>query len=433
MAPYKENLGNGLILRTIRNKCDIERYAAFHAATVSEAEGITCAYLPRHHPEASYDDFLFVEDECTGAVVSTICLIPWHCRYEDVTLDVAMLEMVATHPDYRHRGLIRAQVNRFHQMVSERGFDLSIIEGIPYYYRQYGYGYAIDHAASDSLPAWRIPDQPDGRPCPYTLRPATLDDVPTLARLYQDAMRPLQLHTLRSPDYWQFLLEWAQYPVQMVEEQGSSRAVGYICALKLEHNRGVRVVESGIASHEVAMAVLRQLKTETSGEIQLGWPQISTLVQTARSLGSVSAPSDQWLLRVPDFARLLSKIGPVLERRLAASDCAGLTANLTINLFRQALVLWFEAGKLVSVDSLGFVDSSMGADGGDLCIPPDAFMRLVFGYRDLDELRDAWPDIVVKAESRHVLRVLFPKMTSYFCMPYLYCGPTGSDRPRLRG
>jgi hypothetical protein len=76
----------------------------------------------------------------------------------------------------------------------------------------------------------------------------------------------------------------------------------------------------------------------------------------------------------------------------------------------------------MQVAPLGFVDASMGADGGDLCIPPDAFVRLVLGYRDLDELGDAWPDIVVKAQSRYLLQALFPKMTSYFWMPYLYYG-----------
>ena len=77
-----------------------------------------------------------------------------------------------------------------------------------------------------------------------------------------------------------------------------------------------------------------------------------------------------------------------------------------------------EQGKLASVDAPGFVDASMGADGGDLCIPTDAFVRLVVGYRTLDELRDAWPDTVIKPRSRHILDVLFPRMTSCVWMPY---------------
>jgi hypothetical protein len=50
--------------------------------------------------------------------------------------------------------------------------------------------------------------------------------------------------------------------------------------------------------------------------------------------------------------------------------------------------------------------------------PPEAFLRLVFGYRELAELRDAWPDIMIKPEVRHLVEVLFPGMLSYLHMPF---------------
>ncbi|CAN5381511.1 hypothetical protein BH10CHL1_BH10CHL1_39570 [soil metagenome] len=420
MPVYEERLAPTLVLHTVRDERDIDRFAAFNSAINDATQGATCANLLRHHPATHYDDFMFVEDEQTGEVVSTICLIPWRCVYEDIILDVAMLEMVVTHPDYRHRGLVRAQIGRFHHVVHERRFDLSIIEGIPYYYRQYGYAYATDHARSDSLPVWQIPTPPADQLSPYQLRPATLDDLPVLTELYQQSIGNLGLATLRSLDYWQFLLQRAKYPVRIVEDTRNQAVVGYVSTL--ESQRGIRVLESSIPDYVTNMAVLQQFKRETSGEIQLGWPQTNLLVQIGRSLGSTPIPGDQWLLRIRDVASFLSKIGPVLERRLAASACADLTADLCLNLFRQAFVLHFVAGKLQDVTAVGFVDASMGADGGDLCIPPDAFVRLVCGYRSLDELDDAWPDMVVKPTSRYIIEALFPKRPAYFSMPYLYCG-----------
>lgn len=440
MADYQESIEPGITLRTVRDERDIDRYAAFHATgsgsvygTMSrewcEVWGITCDYLLRHHPDISYDDFLLVENESTGKVVSTTCLIPWHCHYEDVPLEVAMLEMVATHPEYRNRGYVRAQVNRFHQMVNERRFDLSIVWGIPYYYRKYGYAYAIDIQRADSLPARAIPDSHDGEQCPYKLRKAVVEDASILVRLYQETMAPVQLHDSRNLDYWQFLLQWMQYPVDVVEDQRSGRVVGYICidrsvTSKEEKGADTKVVESAVTSHDVGMFILRQLKAKCGGEIQLGWPQTSTLVQIGRSLGTNPLPVYQWLLRIPDVAGLLSKIGSVLERRVAASALAGLTADVCINLFQKAFMLQFKQGKLLKVDPVGFVNTSVGADGGDICIPLDAFVRLVFGYRQLDEMRDAWPDISVKPESRYFVDVLFPRMTSFFCMPWQYYGST---------
>jgi hypothetical protein len=81
---------------------------------------------------------MIIEDQQSGDVVSTTCLIPWRVRFEGVDLRVAMLEMVVTHPDYRRRGLVRTQVQRFQQMVSQSEYDYSIIQGIPYYFVSMG-------------------------------------------------------------------------------------------------------------------------------------------------------------------------------------------------------------------------------------------------------------------------------------------------------
>lgn len=152
-----KSLGQGITLRTVGDERDIERYAAFHADYEKPLWGITCGNLLRYHPEISYDDFLLVEDKNADKIVSTTCIIPWHCRYEDVDLKVAMLEMTLTDPEHRRRGYIRAQFDQLHQMCKDRKFDLSIIWGIPYYYRQFGYAYAVDLAGSDSLGARAIP------------------------------------------------------------------------------------------------------------------------------------------------------------------------------------------------------------------------------------------------------------------------------------
>ncbi len=76
MSAYQQTIGQNVTLRTVRDERDVDRYAAFHATHFGEHAGIICDYLLHHHPEISYDDFLFVENESTGEVVSTTCLIP---------------------------------------------------------------------------------------------------------------------------------------------------------------------------------------------------------------------------------------------------------------------------------------------------------------------------------------------------------------------
>ncbi|HXF63119.1 MAG TPA: GNAT family N-acetyltransferase [Caldilineaceae bacterium] len=419
-AGVAQRLDEHLVLRSVADARDIERFAAFHRAINGADQGATCAALLRDHPAVRREHFLLVEDEQTGEIVSTTCLIPWQCRLEDVPLAVAMLEMVVTHPDYRKQGLVKAQIEQFHQTVVEEGFDLCIIEGIPYFYRQFSYGYALDHWAADGLPATRVPEKVTGPR--VQLRPATESDIPALLHYYELAMAPLALGVLRSAAEWRYLLRAAHYPTYLIEPAHGGEPLGYVCGWRRGSNgRTIVMPESSIPNAAVALAVLHAYRTDAA-EFLLGWPAGGALVQVGRSLGAQPLEHDQWLLRIPNLPRLLQKLSPVFARRLAQSAWSGFSGTLLVNLYHRAYALQFVDSQLVKVESAGFVDASMGADGGDLVIPPDAFLRLLLGYRSLAELRDAWPDIVARPERRHLLELLFPKFASYVWMPYLHCG-----------
>jgi predicted N-acetyltransferase YhbS len=419
---WKEDIGNGLVLHCLRDAQDIERFVSFNTAINGSAEGKTCDILLRAHPETRPEEFLIVEDRNSGAVVSSSCLIPWHCRYEDIPLNVAMIEMVTTHPEYRHRGLVRLQMQKLGQLIDRRGTDLVIIEGIPYFYRQFGYSYAIDHRSFDLLPVVRVPNHPDPAQSRYELRPALSGDAAELSRLYTRSVEPLQFAVVRDEAYWRFLLESARFPTSLLVDRSTRKAHGYLVCEGEATGQFTAVFESGAVDLSAAWALLRELRSRGRAEARLFWPQEQLLLRLARSLGSTPAAAYQWLLRIPNVPALLQKIAPVLQRRLARCACARLTTDLTINLLQGAYVLRLQDGKLSGVHSAGFVDSSMGADPGDLCIPPDAFVRLLFGYRSLGELRDAWPDIVAKPQSLYLVEGLFPKMTSYLSTAYHYHG-----------
>ncbi len=410
---YAENLGDGLVLRAVRDARDVARYIALNEAIVRE--GDIADRLLHHHPAARYDEYVFVENVTTGEIVSTTGLIPWRCAYEGITLETAMLEMVVTHPDYRRRGLVRAQINHFHQVAAARGFDLCVIQGIPHYYRQYGYAYALDHTPCEHLPVWRIPGGGTAEASPYTMRPAMPEDADTLTALYREATRDLAFSVERTADYWRYLVQFTRPQTRLVIDTRTQRAVGYVCTPP--PGQHLHISESAIPDFETGVAVLRQLKTETSSEVQIVGPASAPLVRLARSLGSQSATAYQWLWRIPDVARLLTKIAPVFEARLARAGCGALTTALRLNLYREAFILHLERGAL-RVEPVGFMGASIGEDGGDLAIPPDAFIRLLFGYRPLDTLRDAWPDIMIKAETRYLWDILFPSMDSFIAMPY---------------
>ena len=76
--------------------------------------------------------------------MSALFLIPQVWSYGGVAMPVGQPELIATHPDYRRRGLIRTQFDVVHEWSRAAGQLWQFISGIPWYYRQFGYVYALD-------------------------------------------------------------------------------------------------------------------------------------------------------------------------------------------------------------------------------------------------------------------------------------------------
>src|SRR6476620_12558376 len=87
-------------------------------------------------------------------------------------------EIVATMPDFRNRGLIRAIFELIHARSAAEGQLAQGITGISYYYRQFGYEYALDLGGRRSVYLAAIPKLKPGETEPYALRDATLADIP---------------------------------------------------------------------------------------------------------------------------------------------------------------------------------------------------------------------------------------------------------------
>ena len=412
MTPIR-NLGNGLTLGPLENESDAQQFIHLHQTFTGE--GDICDRLIHRLPDVTLQDFFVVKDTASGQVVSTTCFLPWVVNYDGTPLKAAQLEMVITHPDYRRHGLVRAQLDYFKEAVVERGFDFSVIQGIPYFYRQFGYGYSLDAEAYISLPTWQIPDSTLAgavrfrSPCP--------EDYTRLTDAYQAAMSHQQLWVQRTTQHWKYYIDDMWRPLRIIESEVDGAWMGYLWGRVRD---GVFYLkENAINAPEAIPAVLAKIKSEFPGEIRVFGNPADPLYRWAVALGG-SAPSPyQNLINAPDAGKLLTRIAPVLDKRLSGAGLNQLTTHLLINFYRLAVDVVIENGRIAAVEDQGFVDTSIAApERSDLCIPPDAFARLVFGYRDLDALKDAWPDVNVQPRSRRLLDVLFPRMSALILMPY---------------
>jgi predicted N-acetyltransferase YhbS len=416
-TPYQQTIGEGLILRTATDERDVERVAEFNG-TVHGPEIVSMTRnLFIHHPNTQSEDLIFVEDERSGQVVSSLCLIPWTWRYEDVEIPTGEMGIVGTLEEYRHRGLIRAQVEVFKRRLSERGCLLSQIQGIPYYYRQFGYEYALPLEGGLRLEIRHAPARPD---TPFTFRLAMLKDIPALMQLYDEAVQDLVIHTARDEATWRYLLTHAigteTERETWVIQDTDGQIVGYVCIPK--HHFGEELVANEVSrlGFEAAMVTLHHLKTLTIERnmpgIRLNLPANCTLMQLARSLDAYDMGTYAWQIHVPDLVALLRALTPVLERRIVRSSFAGLTRDVRLSLYRETLSLRFEAGKLTEVANLGFTGWE------DIRTPPLQFIPLVLGYRTTKELQAAYPDVGVSSPWRLLVDTLFPRVTSFIYTIY---------------
>lgn len=411
-TPYQQMIGDNLILRTAADERDVERVAEFNGSIHGPEIVSMTRNLFIHHPNTQKEDLIFVEDEKSNQVVSSLCLIPWTWRYEDVEIPTGEMGIVGTLEEYRRRGLIHAQVEYFKRRLEERGCLLSHIQGIPYYYRQFGYEYALPLEGGLRLEIRHVPAPPA---IPFTFRLATLQDVPTLMQLYDEASQDLAIHTVRDEAIWQYLLTHSKGTETEQEiwiiQNTESRAIGYICVPK--HHFGEELVASEVSrmGYNAAMATLHHLKTlaveRNKPGIRLNLPANCTLMQLARSLDAYDMGTYAWQIHVPDFAALLCTLKPVFERRLGESPFAGLTKDVRISLYRETIQLRFETGKLVEVANLGF------ARGADVRVPPLQFVPLILGYRTVKELQAAYPDVSAASPWQLLADTLFPKVTSF--------------------
>ncbi len=433
-----EDLGDGLILRHA-TPADAETLADFNSRVHSDdgwdqPEAFlyhwTHDSLTKPHPTLKPSDFLIVEDTVKGRIASTMNLIPQTWAYNGVEFGVGRPELVATHPDYRQRGLIRKQFDLVHRWSAERGHLVQAITGIPWYYRQFGYEMAVELSGGRRCYTPLIPKLKEGETEPYRLRRATPADIPFMKALDDASASRNLLFCVRDEALWQLELtgrsEGATLRFEIIEN-AAGEPVGFVRWPNMLWGAALPVwgieVAPGHNWQAVANSVLRgmallgeALLKEKNSERSL--EQIYFVLGSQHPVYEViphrlqeSTEPYAWYLRVPDLPAFLRNIAPALEARLAASLLPGYTGDLMLNFYRSGVRLDFQAGKLAGVDTW----KPTTEHEGHVAFPDRTFIQALFGYRSLDELEAAFPDCWVDRDNpdKGVLAlVLFPKQPS---------------------
>jgi hypothetical protein len=428
------DLGNGLILRRSTPE-DAEPLAEFNgkihgddAADSQRVAAWTRDLLSRPHPTLRPDDFTIVEEAATGRIVSSMNLIPQTWTYEGIEFGVGRPELVGTAPEFRNRGLVRAQFEEIHRWSAERGHMLQAITGIPYYYRLFGYEMALDLAGRRFGFEANLPKLKDGQEESYRIRPAADGDLSFIAEVYEYAARRSAIACKRTPEIFKYELDGQSednadhYPMYVIEDLSGERVGNFQHPNSLGRT-GVSAVwyelKPGVSWLAVTPAVVRHLwnkgqeyakrdgKPCTSFGFLLG-AQHPAYEALGKDLPAVHTPY-AWYLRVADLLGFLNHIKPALEKRIAESVAVGHSREIKISFYREGLRFVIEKGMITTIEAW----KPTPEDEGAVAFPNRTFLQVLFGYRSYDELHQSFADCWCDAEEvRILIDILFPKKLS---------------------
>ncbi len=436
---YVKELADGLTLRRAR-LADAEALAIFNARLHSD-EGMekpdmrvhawTQDLLLKPHPTFKPADFIVVVDNRDGKIVSSLNLISQTWAWGDISFGVGRIELVGTLPEYRHRGLVRAQFEVVHAISEARGHVLQAITGIPYYYRQFGYEMCLNLGGGRLGYVPQVPKLAEGDEEPYLIRPATKRDLKFIEHLYVRGNRRSRVRSVWDRRLWEYEL-FGKSPnnVNRMElriiQTPEGEKVGFLAHPFFLWRSGMVAtayeLQDNVSWGAVTPSVVRYLYR--TGEVYAKREGRESQFGAFGFMLGADHPVYQvmqqglvhqrqpyaWYIRVPHLHEFLRLVAPELERNLSQSPYAGHTGELKITFYRDGLLLSLDKGRLKETRLWKPEPEGYSGDAG---FPGLTFLQLLFGYRSLNELKHAFADCWWNDDRSYgLLNALFPKQAS---------------------
>jgi predicted N-acetyltransferase YhbS len=388
------------------------------------------------HPTARAWHTIAAFESASGKAVSAICCNPQEWRYAGLRLPVLNLSIVGTLPEHRGRGLIRRVINSVHEWADREGFLACAVIGRPWFYRHFGYSYALPTSEGKQVSNASARSLIDpGKAARFSARPVRLDDLHFLACLHQEAIRRYLLSFPYDEGYWKLsVFEYYernrdQYRILETRQGAPVGVIGHASFSGNAFDILQWEIIGGVSWLDTAPAVLDYLIStgealagkggEACRSLALHLGPGHPIYPLLEGIEQIDLPVGRHHLRIGDLPRFLEYIAPVLEARLEASILVGYTRQVHVELFGQkdGLEITFEGGKLVSIRA---EQRDYDFNPGEIQIPTEQLLELIMGIRSIDEMLGHFREVNswnsesgLNTEMKVLLRTLFPKLISH--------------------
>ena len=325
-------------------------------------------------------------------IVSHYGVWDFKMRIGRARIRVAGVGSVATSGDHRRQGLMAATAAAAVDGMKARGYDASLLFGIPSFYPRFGYTRAWSETTR-VVPVVDLPDiAPKARLRPF--RPEPRDDLDTLynceyAGLTGSAVRPTY-RVCPLPHQRGFL--WTG---------GDRRPAGYVLVEPKGHQ--LHCAEC-VGDPETTLRALRRLARRWRCT-EIVFPTLHARHPLARRLrqGECTVTTRhrrcaEAMIRTVNLATTLHKMRGELSRRLQRSPMADWTGALLVSDARERVTLRIDGGRVEAVPGAASRHAIRGSD---------EIARLTIGTEPPEETTEAAATRVT-GDARRLMPILFP-------------------------
>ncbi|MBT7187334.1 GNAT family N-acetyltransferase [Candidatus Bathyarchaeota archaeon] len=361
-----------------------------------------------HHPVMNKEHFFMVKKG--EKVVAGLLLIPQVWKLGDVELKVAEMGCVGTDPEHRRINLQRVLNNEFDEYAKQHGFDLCALAGIPFFYRQFGYQYAVQLNYSTEIPLDKIPE----KETEFRIGDFTDDHIDKADIILRKSQERYLVHSVRSQEIWEMQQKTCTYGADPFQTAGlfhENGFVGYYRYSVDQEKKSIKIKELAldekISPEDLAGVIVKHASLLGLTTVNTGLSHQDEFSKFLISLGAKTNRPYAWQVKILDLTKFLAQISPVLELRIKNSEFKGVSKELVMNFWKFAIKMEFQDGKMTDIEKVyGEEDRTIGWN-------PYAFIQLALGYKDRKELEEMYPDFRVRGDVGGLIDVMFPKQPGY--------------------
>ncbi|GAG92068.1 unnamed protein product, partial [marine sediment metagenome] len=256
------------------------------------------------HPRKSEILWLYIKDDKENKLVSSICLAPLEWQIEDTTLPVCEMEFVGTLKQYRGKGFIKILNKLYENILDQNGYILSVIRGIPYFYRTLGYEYVSSLDERITIPVSKIPNKKYKN---INIRKANSNDIPFIESKYTQFHKNFYIFNRFDPECFKFKYLKDQFNSEVrstyiFDEAGVTN--NYFSFGMSYDNQNYEIISPDLSKREM-ITLLQFIKTRGNYNendiISLSISEHSPLFSYIRSLGGKPVSTYGWQVKIPNL------------------------------------------------------------------------------------------------------------------------------------